>query len=167
MYRILLIAVAVGVISGLLVGGFSNLFIVPVMERAIVLEEERGAAEAPAEGAVEEEGGAEVSLGMQRVGLTIGWAVMGFVAGLVFTFGFWLTGRIVPHWHPMAIALVVGVLGFWSLSLFPFLKFPVNPPGIGEESSLLSRQGLQVLTILLSAAATIGVLLTPFSSSAL
>ena len=59
----------------------------------------------------------------------------------------------------MAIALVVGALGFWTISLFPFFKYPLNPPGVGEESTLLMRQSFQVLTILLSAAATIGILL--------
>ena len=44
MYRIMLIAVVVGVVSGLLVGGFDNLFTVPVLEQAIILEGERAAA---------------------------------------------------------------------------------------------------------------------------
>ncbi|MFQ6026102.1 MAG: CbtA family protein [Dehalococcoidia bacterium] len=157
MYRILLIAVVVGVVSGLLVGGYHNIFTVPVMERAIALEEERAAAEPPAVEA--EEGGGEVSLGVQRFGMAFGVAIITAVYGLLFTGGYWLTGRIVPNWHPMAIALVVGALGYWTLSLFPFIKYPVNPPGIGEESTLLSRQFFQLLTIFLSAGATIGVLL--------
>ncbi|MDA0733745.1 MAG: CbtA family protein [Chloroflexi bacterium] len=154
MYRILLIAVVVGVVSGLIVGGFHNLFTVPVMERAIVLEEGRAAAE----GAVDV-GGVEVPLGVQRIGLVFGVAIITAVYGLLFTGGYWLTRRIAPNWHPLAIALLVGVLGFWTFSLFPFIKYPVNPPGVGAESTLLSRQYFQLVTIFLSAAATIGVLL--------
>lgn len=148
------IAVVVGLVSGLLVGGFHNIFTVPVMERAIVLEGERAAA-----AGVVDEGGVEVSLGVQRIGMVLGIAVITAVYGLLFTGGYWLIRRINSDWHPLGIALVVGVLGFWTLSLFPFFKFPVNPPGVGDEGTLLSRQFFQLLTILLSAAATIGILL--------
>jgi len=158
MYRILRIAVVVGVVSGLLVGGFHNLFTVPVMERAIGLEEARAAAEAPPGGALPE-GGVEVSLGMQRVGLVFGLVIITAIYGLLFTGGYWLTRRVVPGWHPLAIALVVGAIGFWTFSLFPFLKYPVNPPGVGEESTLLYRQYFQLVTIFLSAAVSIGILL--------
>ena len=47
MKRILITSIVVGAIAGFLVGGFHNLFTVPVMERAIILEEERSATEAP------------------------------------------------------------------------------------------------------------------------
>jgi hypothetical protein len=95
---------------------------------------------------------------MQRVGLVAGLVIITAVYGLLFTGGYWLTRRAAPDWHPLATALVVGVLGFWTFSLFPFFKFPVNPPGIGEESTLLYRQYFQLVTILLSAAGTVGVL---------
>ena len=36
------------------------------------------------------------------------------------------------------------------------LKYPLNPPGVGEEASLLSRQAFQFLFILLSVVAVIG-----------
>ena len=68
MKRLLVTSVVIGLIAGLLVGGFHNLFTVPVMERAIVLEEERSASEpaAPAE----EGPSTDVSLGIQRIGMT-------------------------------------------------------------------------------------------------
>jgi len=158
MYRILRIAVVVGVVSGLLVGGFHNLLTVPVMERAIGLEEARAAVEAP-QGESNGGGGAAVSLGMQRVGLVVGLVIITAIYGLLFTGVYWLIRRVVPNGHPVAIALVAGAIGFWTFSLFPFFKYPVNPPGIGEESTLLYRQYYQLVTIFLSAAATVGVLL--------
>ncbi|HEU0021626.1 MAG TPA: CbtA family protein, partial [Dehalococcoidia bacterium] len=105
------------------------------------------------------EAGVEVSLGMQRIGLVAGLVIITAIYGLLFTGGYWLTRRVAPNWHPLAIALVAGALGFWTFSLFPFFKYPVNPPGVGEESTLLYRQYFQLLTIFLSAAATVGVLL--------
>ena len=56
------------------------------------------------------------------------------------------------------VAITVGALGFWSLSLFPFIKYPLNPPGVGDEATLLMRQFGQTLFMLISAAA-IGIAL--------
>jgi predicted cobalt transporter CbtA len=157
MPRVLPIALIVGLLAGLLVGGFHNLFTVPVMERAIALEEERAAVEAPA-GTAEHEEGAVVSLGMQRVGMVVGLAILGLIVGLIFAGFYRLLRGIVPAWHPLAIALIVGAVGFWALSLFPFIKYPLNPPGVGEPASLTFRQGFQTLFILLSAAGAVGAL---------
>ena len=154
MKRLLLTSVIVGVIAGFLVGGFYNLFMVPVMERAIDLEGERVASVTPADADVdEEEGGVEVSLGVQRVGMVFGTAIYGAILGLFFAAGFVLLHRAAPGWPAVWVALAVGALGFWSLSLFPFIKYPLNPPGVGDEATLLSRQLGQALFMLLSAAA--------------
>ena len=152
MKRLLLTSVIIGVIAGFLVGGFYNLFMVPVMERAIDLEGERAASVTPAD-ADEEEGGVEVSLGVQRVGMVFGTAIYGAILGLFFSAGFVLLHRAAPGWPAVWVALAVGALGFWSLSLFPFIKYPLNPPGVGDEATLLSRQLGQALFMLLSAAA--------------
>lgn len=150
MPRILIIGLLVGLVSGFLVGGFHNLFTVPVMERAIILEEQRAMLENDAAGE-EEEGGATVSLGVQRWGMALGTGIWGAIMGLLFAGGYTLLRRLFPSWQPLAIALVVGALGFWALSLFPFIRYPLNPPGVGEESSLTARQGYQALFMILSA----------------
>ena len=157
MKRLVITSVIVGIIAGLLVGGFYNLFQVPVMERAIALEEERSAS-VTAAAEEEEEGGAEVSLGVQRIGMVLGTAIMGAILGLFFAVGFVLLHRAAPGWPVMWVALTIGALGFWSLSLFPFIKYPLNPPGVGEEASLAARQLGQLLFMLISAAA-VGVAL--------
>ena len=157
MKRLVITSVIVGIIAGLLVGGFYNLFQVPVMERAIALEEERAASVTSA-AEEEEEGGAEVSLGVQRIGMVLGTAIMGAILGLFFAVGFVLLHRAAPGWSVVWVALTIGALGFWSLSLFPFIKYPLNPPGVGEEASLAARQLGQLLFMLISAAA-VGVAL--------
>ena len=52
----------------------------------------------------------------------------------------------------------MGALGFWSISLFPFIKYPLNPPGVGDEGTLLARQVGQTLFIIISAVAVAVVL---------
>ena len=160
MRNILPLALVMGLIAGLLVGGFMNVFNVPVMEWAIELEGAAAAAEAPAGEEGEEATGfysTLESLGAQRIGLALGLAVLGVVYGAVFTGLFHIVRRAFPGWNIWAWALIGGALCFWSVSLFTQLKYPLNPPGIGEDSSLLARQGFQFLFILLSAVAVVAV----------
>ena len=155
MRNILPLALVMGAIAGVIVGGFLNVFNVPVMEWAISIEE-TAAAEAPAG----ESGATGVyatlgSLGAQRIGLVAGLAVLGVIYGAVFAGLFRLVRQAVPGWNIWAWAVMSGVLGFWAISLFTQIKYPLNPPGIGEEVSLLSRQGFQFLFILLSVSAVV------------
>ena len=150
----------IGVLSGLLVGGFQNVINVPVMEWAITLEGAAAEAEAAASGgAVEDEGGIAVSLGMQRVGLVAGLAVLGVLAGAIFTGLYYLVRRATPGWNIWAWATIAGLLGFWAYSMFTQIKFPLNPPGIGEEGTLLYRQFFLNLFIVISLISMVGVLL--------
>jgi hypothetical protein len=160
MRSVLPVALIMGVLCGLLVGGFFNVFNVPVMEWAISLEEVAAQAEAAAAGGMpEEEGGIAVSLGMQRIGMAAGLAVVGVLFGAIFTGLYHLVHRAAPGWNMWAWATIAGLLGFWAISLFAQLKYPLNPPGIGDEGTLLARQGFQFLFIAISLVSVVGVCL--------
>jgi hypothetical protein len=100
-----------------------------------------------------------VSLGMQRIGMVVGTAVFGVILGVVFAGGYSLLRRAMPQWSPLPLALAVGALGFWSLALLPFFKYPFSPPGVGNPETLLFRQAIQLLFFLLSALGVAGVIL--------
>ena len=154
MPRVLILGLVAGLIAGLLVGGFHNIFTVPVLERAIAFEEAQAALAEP--NAPDED--ALVSLGTQRWGMAIGTGIYGAVLGIVFAAGFTVLKRAAPNWKPLALAVTVAVLGFWALSLFPFIRYPLNPPGVGDPDSLTYRQGIQTLFMVLSVLG-VGVLL--------
>ena len=154
MPRMLIIGVVAGLVAGLLVGGFHNLFTVPVIERAIEVEEARSASLNP--NATEEEG--LVPLGAQRWGMAAGTAIYGAILGIVFAAAFTVLQKVVPDWKPLALAVTAAALGFWALSLFPFIRYPLNPPGVGEEDTLTYRQGLQTMFMILSVIG-VGILL--------
>ena len=162
MHRIILRAVLVGIVAGLLVGVYHNIFTVPIIERAIVLEEERAAAEqpaAPASGEQAEEEPPLVSLGMQRIGMAIGMGILGAVFGLVFAGTYGLLRWALPDSRPIALAIVSGLLGFWALSFLVSVKYPFVPPGVGSEDTLLFRQGFQLLFYIMSALGVAGIIL--------
>ena len=154
MPRILIIGLVAGLFGGLMWGGFHNLFTVPVIERAIVFEEEHSSALNP--NAPEKE--PLVPLGAQRVGMVIGTGFFGAVWGIVFAAGYTVIRRLAPDWKPLAIVVAVAALGYWAVSLFPFIRYPLNPPGVGEEGTVVLRQGLQLMFMVLSVIG-VGVLL--------
>ena len=150
MRNVLPVSLVMGAIAGLLVGGYFNIFNVPVMEWAISMEEAAAEAEAVAGSVQVKVGGISISLGMQRIGLVAGLAVLGVLFGAIFTVLYHLVRQAAPGWNMWAWAVIAGLLGFWAVSLFTQIKYPLNPPGIGEEGSLLGRQGFQFLFVVLS-----------------
>ena len=156
MTRILPTAIVMGVIVGFLVAAYMNIFNVPVMEWAIGLEgcdiDRAGCAEQLANPEEEEELPLAflITLGGQRIGMSLGLAVIGILFGAVFTALYHLMRNATPGWNPWAWAAVAGLLGFWGLSMYTQLKFPLNPPGIGDEGTLLARQGFQFLFMAVS-----------------
>ena len=156
MTRILPTALLMGVTIGLLVAAYMNIVNVPVMEWAIALEgcdiDRAGCAEqlATAEDEAPLPLAFVTSLGGQRIGMTVGLAVVGILYAAVFTGLYHLMRNATPGWNPWAWATVAGLLGFWGVSMYTQIKFPLNPPGIGDEGSLLARQGFQFLFIAVS-----------------
>ncbi len=156
MTRILPTALVMGAIVGLLVAAYMNILNVPVMEWAIALEDcdidRAGCAEELA--APEDEAPLPLSFltspGGQRIGMTVGLAVIGILFAAVFTGLYHLMRNATPGWSPWAWAAVAGLLGFWGVSMYTQIKFPMNPPGIGEDGTLLPRQGFQFLFIAVS-----------------
>ena len=44
------------------------------------------------------------------------------------------------------------------MSLFPFIRYPLNPPGVGDENTLVSRQMWQSVFMILSGVGVAGIL---------
>ena len=133
MKRLLVTSVIAGIIAGILAGGFYNFFQVPVIERAIALEEERAASVSPPGSA--DDSGAEVSLGVQRMGMVIGTTIYGAITGIFFAAGFVLLHRAAPSWPVVWVALSVGALGFLEPLPVPVYQVP------GQSSSRRWRRG--------------------------
>ena len=158
MQKTILLAVLIGLASGLLAGVYHNVFTVPVIEQAIVLEEERAIAELPS-GQQPVEEPPLVSLGMQRIGMAIGTALYGAVLGLVFAGAYSMLRWMMQERNRMLLAFAAALIGFWAISLLPFLKYPLVPPGVGDEGTLVVRQGVQTLFFIISAGAVVALLL--------
>ncbi|MCX4911198.1 CbtA family protein [Streptomyces sp. NBC_00878] len=97
-------------------------------------------------------GGEElVTRGMQSTGgLSTGVLVYGVafggIAALAYCFALGRIGRFGPR----ASALLLAAAGLVAVYLVPFLKYPANPPAVGDPDTLNQRTALFLLMIVLS-----------------
>jgi hypothetical protein len=139
---VLLAGLAAGLLAGLLVGIFHFVATEPVIEAAIELESagHPGAADEPP----------VVPRDVQRVGLVVGWVLYGLCIGLVFGIVYALVQPRFPGARVARNALLSALVAYWLVGLLPFLKYPANPPGVGEPETIAYRQTLFVLFWVLS-----------------
>jgi predicted cobalt transporter CbtA len=139
-------AVLAGLIAGAIASAFHLVLAEPLIERAIALD---------AQARAEHGGNAEtpvVSRPVQKTGLVVGLLVYGLVWGVLFAVVYLVLesrrGLRDIGTSGWLLALLLG----WSVAWFPFLKYPANPPGVGEAATIGYRQLLYVGFIALSAA---------------
>lgn len=146
---------AAGGAAGLASGLFSLLLAEPLMDRAIGLEEKRAAAEAAHQhGGHAAEAEELFTRSTQHFGLVVTAVVVGLAVGVFFTLAHVLTYRTARPGPNSAWQRGMGLAGagFLALSLLPGLRYPANPPGVGDGGTVTERQGLWL------AALVIGVL---------
>jgi len=134
-------AVLAGLIAGAVTSGLHALVLEPVIEQAIELEEQMHQTKGPGDG----QSHAEPLIGRttQRWGLVLGFLIYGAIWGLLFGLVVYVTqGWLPPTWTVLRRGLLLALLVGWSVSMFPFLKYPGNPPGVGEPESIGYRQTL-------------------------
>ena len=167
----LLRGVVAGLVVGLLVGLLALLVAEPVIDRAITLESQRVTSEyqhalnqaiidhhgdvAAAERQVPAPAPEVFSRRTQRFGLVLATTLFGFGVGGVFAIVYLLVGRRAQGtpWRRslgLAGALVTG------LYLLPFLRYPANPPGVGDPSTIDHRTLGYTLAIAIGAVAVWG-----------
>lgn len=136
-------AALVGVVGGLAAALLLTFAGEPRVEQAINIEIAQ--AGAPAEGEPE-----VVSRTVQKgAGLFAAYAVSGAAFGLLFSVVFWTLRRSRPD--PFRRALVAGAVLAGALTVAPWLKYPPNPPAVGDPDTLAQRQLLYLLVIVLAA----------------
>jgi predicted cobalt transporter CbtA len=143
----------VGLFAGLLAGTFAYVMGEPHIESAIAIEEAGGAAHThdangkavPAE--AEEE--PVVSRDGQRAGLFLATALYGVALGGIFAVGFTLLRRRLRTSSDSYAALGLAAAGFVGIVLVPFLKYPPNPPAVGDPGTITKRTVTYLLTLVI------------------
>lgn len=142
---ILKAAVIAGVVAGLLVAGFHFAFTEYVIDQAIAIEESKAPASTMADEPV-------VSRPAQRVGLFLGYLIYGLSWSLLFAVAFQVLQNRLPATTAPRRGLLLALAAYWAVSLLPFLKYPANPPGVGDPETIAYRQGTYLAVLILGIA---------------
>ncbi|ADW70815.1 CbtA family protein [Granulicella tundricola] len=136
-----------GILAGLIVFAFARLVGEPEVDRAIAFEtaqdQSKGeAAETPIVTRPTQKG-----LGL-LTGTIVYSIALGGIFGLVFAYA---QGRYAIT-EPRPLAALIALLGWLSIVLIPTLKYPANPPAVGDPATIGIRTAAYFLLIALSLA---------------
>ncbi|MFF5205514.1 CbtA family protein [Streptosporangium sp. NPDC000396] len=159
--KLLVRGMLVGLIAGLLAAAFAYTVGEPRIDQAIALEEAAAAASPagshsheaaePAEHS-HDDGEELVSRNGQRFGLFLALALYGLAVGGLFALAYAaVRGRVGPASEP-ALAITLAAAAFTAIVLVPFVKYPANPPAVGDPETIDQR------TVLYLVAVAIGIL---------
>jgi predicted cobalt transporter CbtA len=143
-----------GMLVGLLAGLFSFAFArwvgEPEVEQAIayetLMDQAKGQAPEPE----------TVSRGVQKsLGLLTGVLVYGTAIGGLFGLAFAFAHGRIGITHPRTLSAVLAAMGFVTIVLVPTLKYPANPPSVGNHDTIGVRTAAFFLLIVFSVAAMV------------
>ena len=154
----------VGIFAGLLAFGWAKVFAEPSIGAAISFEsaqDEARAAAAVAAGKQPEPGSPEIfSRTVQSgIGLLTGLVVIGAGIGCLLAVMFAFANGRIGNLGPGPTAALLAFLSLISVYVVPSLKYPANPPSIGEPETIKYRTGLYFLMMAISIASTMGAYL--------
>ena len=135
--------VLAGAVGGLLAGLFGFLLAEPVMDRAVRLESARLMAAGDHTAVL-------FDRHTQHVGFVVATLLTGVALGVLYgvVAGLLTRGHAGPppgeSWRR---ACQLGGAAFFALTLVPFLRYPANPPGVGDSGTIEQRSRLYLLSI--------------------
>jgi hypothetical protein len=140
----------VGLLAGLAAFAFARCVGEPEVERAIAFETRIDQAKGQPPEPEMVSRGVQKSIGL-LTGVVVYGTAIGGLFGLVFAFA---SGRMGID-HPRTLAAVLAAMGFVAIVLVPTLKYPANPPAVGNPETIGVRTAAYFLIIAFSVAAMV------------
>src|SRR3954467_15985104 len=149
--RIIWRGVLAGAVGGLLSFVFARIFAEPLIQQAVDYEDGRAAAReslTASAGITPHEHVEPFSRAVQgNVGIGVALILFGAAMGALFAVAYAIclgrTGRL----RPRTLALLVAGAGFLGLYAVPFLKYPANPPAVGDADTIRVRTSVYLLMV--------------------
>jgi hypothetical protein len=161
MRNLLIWGLIAGACAGLLATGAAELAGVPSIDNAISFEARQAAAagQAPEPALVSREV-------QSTIGLLTAAVVYGLALGGLFALAFGYVYGRVARTSPRTTALWLAASAFAVLFLVPFIKYPANPPGVGNPDTIGHRTLLQLTMMASSLLAAIAAVRVRRAASA-
>lgn len=139
-----------GGLAGLVHGTINFAIVEPYLDQAIGLENESLFASGEAEETLEFWAEYESYRIWQKSGQVLAGVILGLAMGSLFGIVFALSRNSLPGKNIVTKAVFLSGLMWFTLYLIPFLKYPANPPTVGEADTVVLRMILYVSFIIIS-----------------
>jgi len=152
----LIIVLVSGAFAGLVHGSANLVLVEPYLDEAIGIENQNlfasGEKDDTLEFWVEYEGYRE----WQKGGQLLAGVILGTSIGALFGIMFTLSRNSLPGNNDIKKALILAGIMWFTIYFIPFLKYPANPPTVGEAETVVLRSILYLSFIAISGFAAVG-----------
>ena len=148
--QLLVRGMLVGLLAGVLAFGFAKTFGEPQIDKAIAFEDQMAQmhGDTPEEELVSRD--VQSTFGL-FTGVVVYSVSLGGIFSLVFAYALGRIGKVGPR----GLAALLALAAFVTLILVPGLKYPANPPSVGDPETIAQRTQLFFLMLLVSVAAAV------------
>ena len=154
-YFIVIVLVS-GFVAGTIHGAVNLAIVEPYLDKAIGIENqalfESGEAEDTPQFWVEYNSYRD----WQKSGQLLAGGILGMSIGALFGIVFAYSRNSLPKGHTVKKTFVLAAIMWLTIFLIPFLKYPANPPTVGEADTVILRQTLYLLFIAISGFSAVG-----------
>ncbi len=152
----IIIVLASGASAGLIHGTVNFAIVEPYLDQAIGIENqglfESGQQEDTPEFQVEYEG----YRAWQKSGQILAGVILGTSIGALFGIVYALSRNSLPGNNDIQKAVLLAGIMWFTIYLVPFLKYPANPPGVGDADTVALRAVLYLAFIAISGFGAVG-----------
>ncbi|KFM21799.1 putative cobalt transporter subunit protein [Marine Group I thaumarchaeote SCGC AAA799-B03] len=152
----LIVVLISGAFAGLIHGTVNFAIVEPYLDQAIGIENqnlfESGEEEDTPEFWVEYEGYRT----WQKGGQILAGVILGTSVGALFGIVFALSRNVLPGNNDVKKSLILAGIMWFTLFIIPFLKYPANPPTVGDGETVVLRAILYLSFIAISGFAAVG-----------
>ncbi len=155
-FHFLAIVLASGLLAGL-IHGFANIVLVePYLDTAIGIENQRMFADGEAKDTPQFWEKFSDYRTWQKQGSIVAGAMLGIATGALFGPVFAYSRHVLPTQSEMKKALLLAGIMWATIFFIPFLKYPANPPTIGDPSTIMLRAQLYIGFLAMSGLGALG-----------
>jgi predicted cobalt transporter CbtA len=152
--------IAIVLLAGCFAGtihGIANLAIVePYLDEAIGIENQNLFASGEEEDTPQFQVEYESYRIWQKGGQVLAGAILGTSVGALFGIVFAYSRKVLPGEHHVKKALVLSGIMWFTIYFIPFLKYPANPPTVGDAETVVLRAVLYLSFIAISGFGAVG-----------
>lgn len=152
----LVIVISAGILAGLVHGMLNIVVVEPYLDNAIGVENQRMFAEGQAKDTPQFWKQFSDYRVWQKQGSIVAGAMLGASTGALFGLVFAYSKKSLPSNSDIKKALILAVIMWAVLYFIPFLKYPANPPTVGDPDTITFRATTYALFVALSGFGAIG-----------